>query len=84
MENLYLTIVLSPLLAAIVAGLFGKKIGRAGAHWVTIIGVAVACVGSIIVLRDQILTDAVYNATVYKWAVVPPITRIVVSAVSES
>ena len=39
MNNYYLTIVLAPLAAAIVAGLFGKQIGRAGAHWVTILGV---------------------------------------------
>ena len=41
MTNVYLTIVLAPLAAAIMAGLFGKTIGRAGAHWVTIIGVGV-------------------------------------------
>ena len=39
MLNYYLTIVLAPLAAAIVAGLFGKQIGRAGAHWITILAV---------------------------------------------
>ena len=42
MEQTLLTIVLAPLLAAILAGLFGRQIGRAGAHTVTIIGVAIA------------------------------------------
>ena len=41
MYNYYLTIVLAPLAAAIIAGLAGKKIGRAGAHWVTITGVGI-------------------------------------------
>jgi len=40
LEDIYLTIVLAPLLAAIVAGLFGRQIGRAGAHWLTIMAVA--------------------------------------------
>ena len=33
-----------PLAGAILAGLFGKQIGRAGAHWVTILGVGAATV----------------------------------------
>ena len=38
MENFYLAIPLAPLLGAIIAGLFGKQIGRVGAHTVTILG----------------------------------------------
>lgn len=71
MEQIYLTIVLAPLLAAIVAGLFGKQIGRSGAHWVTILAVALSCVLSLWVLKG-ILFDGVevYNDTVYRWATV--------------
>ena len=47
METVYLTIVLAPLIAAAAAGLFGKTIGRAGAHWVTILGVAISFVLSL-------------------------------------
>ena len=54
MINTYLTIVLSPLLAAIVAGLFGRQIGRAGAHWVTILGVGLSCLLSFYVLFQQL------------------------------
>jgi len=32
----------APLIGAIVAGLFGKQVGRAGAHRITILGVAIA------------------------------------------
>lgn len=38
-----LLIVLLPLLGAVLAGLFGRKIGRVGAHSVTILGVAASC-----------------------------------------
>ena len=49
MHGIYLTIVLAPLLASIVAGLFGKVIGRAGAHWITITAVAVSFLLSLVV-----------------------------------
>jgi len=42
-KNVLLVVVLAPLLGSIIAGLFGRQVGRAGAHWVTIIGVAVSC-----------------------------------------
>ncbi len=71
MENIYLVIVLAPLLAAIVAGLFGRYVGRAGAHSVTILGVSVAFVLSAWVLWGLVAgTIAPYNGTVYEWAVV--------------
>jgi NADH-quinone oxidoreductase subunit L len=71
MERIYLTIVLAPLLAAIVAGLFGRQVGRVGAHTVTILGVAVSFVLSAWVLWGLLNGSvAPYNGTVYEWAVV--------------
>ena len=71
MHGYHLTIVLAPLAAAIVAGLFGKKIGRAGAHWITIFAVGLSFVLSVLVLKnlywDGGLTE---NYSVYTWAVV--------------
>ena len=70
MVDYYLTIVLAPLLAAIVAGLAGHKIGRAGAHWVTIIGVGISCVLSLLVLKSLFWGGmAPENISVYTWAV---------------
>ncbi len=70
MESVYLAIPLASLFGAIVAGLFGKQIGRAGAHWVTILGVAVSFVLSLVVLKDVVMDGAaVYNASVYTWMV---------------
>jgi len=67
-ENIYLTIVLSPLVASIVAGFFGKQIGRAGSHTVTIAGVGLACALSMYVLKTQLVDGLpVYNETVYQW-----------------
>ncbi len=70
MENLYLAIPLAPLLGAIIAGLFGKQIGRIGAHTVTILGVAASFVLSAIVLKQFALDGAApYNESVYTWMV---------------
>jgi NADH-quinone oxidoreductase subunit L len=70
MQPIYLTIALAPLAAAVIAGLFGKTIGKAGAHGVTILGVGISCVLSFYVLY-QILFNGQppYNATVYSWLV---------------
>ena len=71
MESIYLGIVIAPLAAAIVAGLFGRTIGRAGAHWVTIVGVAISFALSLVVLKDIVIDGAaVFNGTVYQWAVI--------------
>ncbi len=70
MEQVYLAIPLASLLGAIIAGLFGKQIGRAGAHWVTILGVATSFVLSLIVLKDVVFDGApIYNDSVYTWMV---------------
>ncbi|MFW5452825.1 NADH-quinone oxidoreductase subunit L [Thioalkalivibrio sulfidiphilus] len=70
MENIYLAIVLAPLFGAIVAGLFGRQIGRVGAHTVTILGVAVSFLLSLWVFKAHVFDGAeIYNATVYTWMV---------------
>ena len=67
-QNLLLVIALAPLLGAIVAGLFGRQIGRAGAHWVTILGVALSCALSMNVLYQLAWGGAeTFNQNVYTW-----------------
>ena len=66
-----LAIPLAPLVGAAVAGLFGTKffgnlIGRSVAHTVTILGVAIACVLSFMVLND-VMAGARFNDTIYTW-----------------
>ncbi len=70
MQATYLAIPLAPLLGAIVAGLFGKKIGRAGAHWATILGVAVSLVLSLFVFWRLVFAGGEpFNGSVYTWMV---------------
>lgn len=68
--NILLIIALSPLAGSIIAGLFGKKIGRVGAHIVTIASVAVSCILSIDVLWGLIEGEySPFNQNVYTWMV---------------
>jgi NADH-quinone oxidoreductase subunit L len=70
MQPIYLTIALAPLAAAVIAGLFGKAIGRAGAHAVTILGVGLSCVLSFYVLYQFLYAGLQpFNGTVYTWLV---------------
>lgn len=66
MKTLYLVVPLAPLAGAIVAGLFGKAIGRTGAHVVTILGVLVAFLVSLAIFQD-VLAGNTYNGPVYTW-----------------
>jgi NADH-quinone oxidoreductase subunit L len=68
MQNIYLTIPLICLLGSLLAGFGGQLIGRKGAHWVTILGVLVAFVLSVVVYRDVVAGNT-YNGVVYTWAV---------------
>src|SRR5574340_895555 len=67
MQKLYLLVPLAPLAGAIVAGLFGKLVGRAGAHWVTILGVAASFVASLFIYQD-VAQGHTFNGAVYTWA----------------
>ncbi|MGB5736143.1 MAG: proton-conducting transporter membrane subunit, partial [Thiohalocapsa sp.] len=70
MEHVYLTIVLAPLVGAIIAGFFGGKIGRAGAHWATILGVGLSAVLSLWVVSRFIWhAEPSFNGAVYTWMV---------------
>jgi NADH-quinone oxidoreductase subunit L len=68
--NVLLAIPLLPLLAAVIAGLGGRVIGRAGAHTITCLAVAVSCLLSLLVLEQVYLGRApLYDAPVYTWLV---------------
>jgi NADH-quinone oxidoreductase subunit L len=68
MHSIYLTIVMAPLIACVIAGLFGKTIGRVGAHSVTILGVGISCALSFYVLYQQVFEGLEpFNGTVYTW-----------------
>ncbi len=66
--SILLAIVLAPLSGALLAGLFGRQIGRAGAHTITIAAVALSCALSLYVLYQLVWGGAVtYNENLYTW-----------------
>jgi len=70
LESTYLAIPLASLFGAIIAGFFGKAIGRSGAHIVTIAGVATSFVLSLMAFNHLVLQGGeIYNQTVYTWMV---------------
>ncbi len=66
--TLYLIIALTPLAGSLLAGLFGKQIGRRGAHCATIAGVLVSALLSAYVLCGFINgTRSKFDENVYTW-----------------
>src|SRR3954463_11288753 len=68
MNPLYLTVPLAPLAGAIIAGLFGKIIGRRGAHSVTILGMLISLAAAWLVFQD-VRAGHSFNGPVYTWIV---------------
>jgi NADH-quinone oxidoreductase subunit L len=68
MKLSYLIVAFAPLIGAIVAGLFGKQIGRKGAHTVTILGVLISFIASCVVFAD-VLAGNTFNGPLYTWMV---------------
>jgi NADH-quinone oxidoreductase subunit L len=66
MNTLYLTVPLAPLAGAVIAGLFGQSIGRRASHAVTILGVAISFLASLLVFQD-VQAGNTFNGTVYTW-----------------
>jgi NADH-quinone oxidoreductase subunit L len=65
-----LAIVLAPLVAAVLAGLGGRLLGRVGAHSLTILAVGISFVLSLQVLREQLAPgSSPVNVTLYNWLV---------------
>src|SRR3954447_19775170 len=66
MQKLYLFVPLAPLAGALIAGLFGRLIGRTWSHRVTIALMLMCVAASITVFLDA-LKGNVFNGTVYTW-----------------
>ncbi|MCD6680291.1 MAG: NADH-quinone oxidoreductase subunit L [Burkholderiaceae bacterium] len=67
MKTAYLLAAFAPLVGALVAGLFGQRIGRANSHRVTILGVAISFAASLWTLFD-VLAGNTFDGAVYTWA----------------
>ncbi|HID44945.1 MAG TPA: NADH-quinone oxidoreductase subunit L, partial [Chromatiaceae bacterium] len=71
MKTIYLALVLAPLAGSVVAGLFRNQVGKAGAHWAAILGVAVSFALSAYVFWQHVMNGApVFNENLYTWMVV--------------
>ena len=66
MQKLYLFVPLAPLAGALIAGLFGRLIGRAWSHRVTI-GLMLMCLAASAAVFLDVLKGNVFNGTVYTW-----------------
>ncbi|MEY4751677.1 MAG: hypothetical protein RIQ60_3891, partial [Pseudomonadota bacterium] len=62
-----LVVPLAPLAGAVLAGFFGKTIGRRGSHIVTILGVLIAFIISALTLKAVAMDGARLNETIYTW-----------------
>jgi NADH-quinone oxidoreductase subunit L len=68
MKATYLAIVLAPLVGSVIAGVFARFVGRSGAHWATILGVAVSFALSWLTFKHIVLDGAEpFNGPVYVW-----------------
>ena len=72
--NALLAVPLAPLVGAMLAGIFGTKLGgnllgRKASHTVTILGVFIAFILSAMTL-SHVMDGAGFNATIYEWMVV--------------
>ena len=67
--NYTLILVLSPLIGSLIAGLGAKRIGRKGAHSVTIFFMIIAFLCALRIFIDVIVNHQSLNALVYHWAI---------------
>jgi NADH-quinone oxidoreductase subunit L len=72
--NTLLAVPLAPLVGAMLAGIFGTKLGgnllgRKASHTVTILGVFIAFILSAMTL-SHVMDGAGFNATIYEWMIV--------------
>ena len=66
MKAIYLLVPLACLVAAIIAGFWGTKIGNSATHRITITGVGLSFVLSVVVLFD-VLDGHSFNGSIYTW-----------------
>jgi NADH-quinone oxidoreductase subunit L len=66
MRGLYLLVPLAPLVASVVVGLWGPRLGRVVSHWLCILCVAASFAASVVIARD-VAAGHLFNGDVYAW-----------------
>lgn len=67
---LYLTIILSPLVASAIVGLFGFALGKKISHSLTILGVLISTIASYVLLNQVMNSGLTYDGPLYTWLTV--------------
>jgi NADH-quinone oxidoreductase subunit L len=67
LKILGLIAILAPLLGCLIAGIGGKKIGRAGAHSATIFFMTVCFVATLIIAKLVLWDNQSFNGVIYEW-----------------
>ncbi|OGO94381.1 MAG: NADH-quinone oxidoreductase subunit L [Coxiella sp. RIFCSPHIGHO2_12_FULL_44_14] len=67
LQNAIWLTVFSPLLGFLLAGLGGRRLGRRGAHWVTVGLMVVSFVSALWVFNKVVLEGMQYNGNLYTW-----------------
>lgn len=65
--SLYLTIILAPLFASVITGLFGFILGKRVTHTVAIMGVLISTICSYVLLYKVQIDGLYYNGSIYTW-----------------
>jgi NADH-quinone oxidoreductase subunit L len=66
MKLLYTVVPFAPLVGAIVAGLWGNRLGRTATHRITILGVLIAFLASVAIFFD-VQNGNTFNGPLYTW-----------------
>lgn len=66
-QSLYLTIILAPLIASVITGLFGFCLGRRISHSLTILGVLAATIASYLLFYKVQYQGLTYSGPLYTW-----------------
>jgi len=66
-RQLALICVTMPLVGSLIAGLAGKKVGRAGAHSITITLMIISFIASLLMFKSVVIDGNSFNGTIYVW-----------------
>lgn len=69
LKNLSLITVMSPLAGCLIAGLLGKRIGRGGAHWSTILLMFFSFFSALWIFKLVVFNGETFNGTIYTWGI---------------
>ena len=64
---MYLVLIFTPLLASILSGFFGRKLGVSGAQWITCSSVIITTLLSIVVFFEVTMNNIPVSFELFTW-----------------